>query len=41
VSGLIISGIAARELREHYTREENKIKERLDYLEAFIAKKLG
>jgi len=30
-----------RELREHYAREENKIKERLDYWEAFIGKKLG
>jgi len=31
----------AAELREHYAKEENKIKERLDYLEAFVAKKLG
>jgi len=29
------------ELREHYAREETKIKERLDYLEAFVTKKLG
>jgi hypothetical protein len=29
------------ELREHYAREEDKIKERLDYVEAFAAKKLG
>lgn len=31
----------AGELRKHYAREKSKIKERLDYLEAFIAKKLG
>jgi len=30
----------AGELREHYAREENKIKERLNYLEAFIERKL-
>jgi hypothetical protein len=29
------------ELREHYAREEDKIKERLDYVEAFAVKKLG
>jgi hypothetical protein len=29
------------ELREHYAKEEDKIKERLDYVEAFAAKKLG
>ncbi|MDY7079789.1 MAG: hypothetical protein SXV54_23140 [Chloroflexota bacterium] len=30
----------ARELREHYTREESKINKRLDYLEAFVERKL-
>jgi hypothetical protein len=29
------------ELREHYAKEENKIKERLDYVEAFASKKLN
>jgi len=29
------------ELRQHYAREEDKIKERLNYVEAFAAKKLG
>lgn len=29
------------ELRKHYAKEENKIKERLSYLEAFIVGKLG
>ncbi|TKJ30878.1 MAG: hypothetical protein CEE40_03290 [Chloroflexi bacterium B3_Chlor] len=30
----------ARALREHYAGEENKIKERMEYLDAFIEKKL-
>jgi hypothetical protein len=29
------------ELREHYAKEEDKIKERLDYVEAFASKKLN
>ena len=33
--------VFARELRKHYALEERKIRERLDYLETFVAKKLG